>query len=192
MKKATIIALIILTLAAVAIAQEPAKPQEATPSLDESTHWLQEKITNYASYSKQTTQTETVGKKTISMPVTLIYKAANAVFDGCTFTYSYVWVDSPVIIHQWVNVVQMGDIDGSKVKLEDKGEPPYLVKLNTAGDELKIKQDQRCCTARAMASFSMKNVSEAIVPFEDRELAVRVAKAFAHVADLCKKKKEPF
>jgi hypothetical protein len=187
-----ILTLVIMAICFVAGAQEPAKPQESAPSLEETTRWLQEKISNYGSYSAVVNHTETVGKKTVSMPLDIAYKALNPVFNDCTFTYSYVYADAPVVIHQLVNVIQLGDIDGSKVKLDDKEGPPYFVKLPTVGGEGKIKQDQRCCTARAMASFGTKNVSEAIVPFEDRELAGRVAKAFAHAADLCKKKKEPF
>lgn len=169
-------------------AQESTKPQEAQPSLDETTHWLKEKIANYGSYNAIVNWTETVNNKPVTIQVNAIYMAVNPEIDGCAFTYSYLSNMPPPITRQWDNVIQLGDIDPSKITLEDNGKPPYLVKLHTFNDEAKIRQDQKL----GRASFGIKNVSEAIVPFSDKDIAERAVKAFVHTATLCKKKKEPF
>jgi hypothetical protein len=127
----------------------------------------------------------------IGHPILVTHLISEVIFDGCALKYRYDSSESPGTAHIFNNAIALDDIDPAKVKVEGV-EAPHFVKLFTIQGEPKIKQEERVgdSGSPARTSLGVKNVTEAALPFFEREIAEQAAKAFSQAASLRKAKKE--
>jgi hypothetical protein len=111
-------------------------------------------------------------------------------FDGCVMSYRYTVInksksESVIDLVQRVKL-PLRDIDPSRVKVESSADR-YFVQLYTSKGKLSIKLESKMKTKEVQREMSAPT-DQATFPFEDAEIAKKVAKAFIRAINLCKER----
>ncbi|MEW6212511.1 MAG: hypothetical protein AB1631_29565, partial [Acidobacteriota bacterium] len=107
------------------LSQEP----EKQPSLEETTKWLQEKLMAYGKHYRR--EPETPG--TTRAYIEHSYILNTITFDGCTLDYTRTETKSPGLTFQYKIHLTTGDLDPSKVSIEEKFGCFWIVLSTTDG-----------------------------------------------------------
>jgi hypothetical protein len=165
---------------------ERSSAQDSSPSLEETLQWIQARLSSDASFSE--TKTDKVG----STLITYYFSDRVTVTDweGCTLKFAslHQHSNSPDLLHHGVTrsekktTVRLADVTLAKVTPFNgqSGAEYYILGLMSDNKFLEETEEG------THPSIIM------IIPFKDREVAERVAKAVNHAMSLCKGKKEPF
>jgi hypothetical protein len=184
MKRHVALCFVLYLFSLSAIAQERAKTQEDRPSLDETVDWLRGKLPTYANTKNND------GKMTTTD------KIEDLVIDRCDINYTYLKLmeANSLGMSSFVKAkvrFALADMDADDVRVQ-KEKDYYQLLLICTEKKQKVRLD---ITARVLGSNAGDRTDyadHAKFPFEDSEMAERVAKAFRNAITLCKKKKEPF
>lgn len=159
------------------IRKGPAAESTNSPSLKDTLAWIQERMASDANYSEGIDQ--------------FGYFTQNARVDGCTISYLSVMhagkpIDDLIGFRKTEVKFSLTSIDPASVVVREVIKNDFEVSFDTIGKQPKIyykhlseKEDEEYKTHGAL-------------PFNDKEIADRFAKAFIHASKLCQARKEPF
>jgi S1-C subfamily serine protease len=169
--------------------------QRNKPSLAETLDWLKEKLT-VVNVTYQVVQSSKKRKNTFSV----IEHSAPMKFDSCRveFNSESSWtIRDNVVLYSQIFTVPLGALNEWDVQLQDHmddqnmtfvagKEPVYALLLRSNSPELSVRSYGKSLTD--ITPLTVKNVDYAFLKFNDESLARRVAEAFHHASDLCRKK----
>jgi hypothetical protein len=160
--------------------------QDSAPSLEETMKWLEARLASDAAFSE--TKTERVGSTTTT------YSASDRVtlasWDGCTLKFSRLYQRSfyPSMVGSGITRIPTK----VTIRLADVKYAVVSALKGVTGVEyfsIGLVSENKFLTD---SDTGTQPSSVFTIPFKEKEMAERVAKAMNHAMSLCKDKKEPF
>lgn len=161
----------------------PASQQQASPSLQETTDWLKEKLP--ASTGGTFAPGGIVSEER--------YKEFK--LEGCVLSYgtSFKIAGNRVVPTMEENTevtIPIGSLDPAGIEVSKTEQTPGLIgvslKTSAAEEKITVKSFSRG------AGGGIKHTAKAYILIQDEAVAGRIAKAFQHAATLCRARKEVF